>query len=274
MRFVRYGEKGAEKPGVLDESGQLRDLSGQIADLGGDVLSDLAALNADGPVVTGNPRLGMPIARPGKVVCIGRNYKEHASEMGGEVPEEPLIFMKATSSLQGPNDPVIYPKGGQSVDYEIELAVVIGKAAKHVSEAEALSHVAGYMTFNDMTERVFQKQRGGQWTKGKSCDTFGPMGPYLVTADELGDPQALDLRLSVNGDLRQSSNTGMMIFSVAALIAHLSEFFTLEVGDVIATGTPAGVAAGMKPPQFLQVGDEVSCSVGPLGEQRFQIVTG
>ena len=272
MKFLRVGEIGSEKPAVLDADGRLRDLSAQIGDIGGDVLGDLASLTADGPIIEGSPRLGMPIARPGKVVCIGRNYQEHANEMGGEAPEEPLIFMKASSSLQGPNDPVIRPKGAQSVDYEVELAVVIGTSAKHVSEADALSHVAGYMTFNDMTERDFQKKRGGQWTKGKSCDTFGPMGPYLVTPDEIGDPQSLALELSVNGQLRQSSHTGLMVFSVARLISYLSDFFTLEVGDVIATGTPAGVGAGMVPPQFLSAGDEVTCSVGPLGQQRFSII--
>jgi 2-keto-4-pentenoate hydratase/2-oxohepta-3-ene-1,7-dioic acid hydratase in catechol pathway len=272
MRFVRYGAPGAEKPGVLDADGQLRDLSGQVDDLAGDVLARLDSLTADGPVVPGNPRLGPPVAGTRKMVCIGRNYAEHAAETGSDLPPEPLIFLKATSAMQGPNDPVVIPRGATQVDWEVELGIVIGRPARYVPEAEALSHVAGYCIVNDVTERQWQKHRAGQWTKGKSPDTFGPTGPWLVTPDMVGDPQALDLRLWVNGDLRQQASTADMIFGVAHLISYLSGFFTLEAGDIIATGTPAGVGAGMVPPQFLQPGDDMRLAVAGLGEQRMPVI--
>ena len=271
MKFLRYGPAGAEKPGMIDAEGRLRDLSAQVPDLAGDVLGRLDSLVPDGPVVPGTPRLGPPVGGIGKVVCIGRNYAEHASEQGVEVPAEPLIFMKATSALQGPNDPIVIPRGAAQVDWEVELAVVIGRAARHVTEAAALDHVAGYMAANDVTERHWQKHRAGQWTKGKSPDTFGPLGPWLVTPDEVGDPQALGLRLWVNGAVRQDGTSADMIFPVAHLIAYLSGFFTLHPGDVILTGTPSGVGVAMTPPQFLQPGDRVALEVTGLGRQEAEI---
>jgi len=272
MKFVRYGAPGAEKPGVIDADGQLRDLSGQVSDLSGDVLTRLETLTADGPVVPGNPRLGPPVGGTRKMVCIGRNYADHAAETGSELPPEPLIFMKATSAMQGPNDPVVIPRDATKVDWEVELGVVIGLPARYVSEADALSHVAGYCIVNDVTERHWQKHRAGQWTKGKSPDTFGPTGPWLVTPDLVGDPQALDLSLWVNGDIRQQDNTAQMIFGVAHLISYLSGFFTLESGDIIATGTPAGVGAGMSPQQFLKAGDHMRLTVAGLGEQQIPVI--
>ncbi|RMA43181.1 fumarylacetoacetate hydrolase family protein [Rhodophyticola porphyridii] len=274
MKFVRYGEAGAEKPGVLDAEGRIRDLSGQVADLGGDVLTRLDRLAADGPVVDGMPRLGPPVAGTGKIVCIGLNYADHAAETGATPPPEPLIFMKATSAITGPTDTIYIPRGSAKTDWEVELGVVIGRPAKHVDEADALAHVAGYVAVNDVSERDYQKHRAGQWTKGKSCDSFAPIGPWLVTPDEIGDPQTLGLRLSVNGELRQDGSTRHMIFGVARLISYLSGFFTLHPGDIIATGTPPGVGAGMSPPRFLAPGDEVVLEIDRLGQQRMQVAQG
>ncbi|MEM9318573.1 MAG: fumarylacetoacetate hydrolase family protein [Pseudomonadota bacterium] len=272
MRFVRYGESGAEKPGTFDADGRLRDLSDQIANLSGTVLGDLASLRADGPLVAGAPRLGPPVSGIGKIVCIGKNYAEHAAETGSAPPPEPMIFMKATSALAGPNDTIVIPRGSKATDYEVELAIVIGKPARHVTEDDALSYVAGYSIMNDLSERDWQWHRAGQYTKGKSCDGFAPLGPWLVTPDELGEPQALRLTFSVNGALRQNGRTSDMIFGVRHLISYLSGFFTLHPGDVIATGTPAGVGAGLDPPQFLAPGDWVEAAITGLGQQSMDVI--
>ena len=269
MRFVRYGEKGAEKPAVLDADGRLRDLSGVIGDLSGAVLGDLPQVDPQSlPLVAGNPRLGVPVAGIGKIICIGLNYSDHAAEAGMAEPDEPIVFMKATSALSGPNDTVLLPRGSQKSDWEVELGVVIGREAKYVSKDNALDYVAGYTIVNDLSERAFQIERGGQWTKGKSCDTFGPVGPWLVTPDEAGDPQNLAMELDLNGAAAQRGNSASMIFTVAEIIAHLSEMMRLEPGDVIATGTPPGVGMGMKPPRFLREGDEMVLRIDGLGEQR------
>ncbi|MEO0359417.1 MAG: fumarylacetoacetate hydrolase family protein [Pseudomonadota bacterium] len=272
MKYLRYGPKGAEKPGALDDNGQIRDLSGHIADIAPSMLMDLPTDLSDAPVVPGTPRLGVPVAHVGKCVCIGLNYSDHAAEAGMDVPKEPIVFMKATSALNGPNDDVVLPRGSVKSDWEVELAVIIGRTAKYVDEDQALEHVAGYAVFNDVSERAFQSERGGQWTKGKSCDTFGPMGPYLVTPDDVGDPQNLAMSLSVNGDVRQSGGTSTMVFSVAQIISYLSQMMTLHPGDVIATGTPPGVGLGMKPPTFLKVGDVMELTIAGLGTQR-QVIT-
>jgi 2-keto-4-pentenoate hydratase/2-oxohepta-3-ene-1,7-dioic acid hydratase in catechol pathway len=273
VKLLRYGLPGAEKPGLLDAQGRIRDLSGIIADIGGATLlpDGLARLHAADPaslpVVEGHPRLGPCVAGIGKFVCIGLNYADHAAESGHPVPDEPVIFMKATSAVVGPNDDVEIPRGSEKTDWEVELGVVIGKPAKHVAEADALEHVAGYCVINDVSERSFQTERGGQWTKGKSCDTFGPLGPWLVTKDEIPDPQNLKLWLEVDGQRRQNGTTATMIFGVKKLVSYLSEFFTLHPGDIISTGTPAGVGLGMKPPIFLRPGQTIRMSVEGLGEQ-------
>ncbi len=273
MRFVRYGEPGAEKPGVLDASDQLRDLSGVVADLAGDVLANLPDVDPETlPMVVGNPRLGTPVASVGKFIAIGLNYFDHAAEVGAKPPAEPIVFMKATSAISGPFDAVSLPRGSQKSDWEVELGVVIGKPAKYVDEATALDHVAGYTIVNDVSERAFQTERGGQWTKGKSCDTFGPIGPWLVTRDEVPDPQALALSLDVNGTRMQTGNTSSMIFGVAHVIAYLSQMMSLQSGDVICTGTPPGVGMGMKPPRFLREGDEMSLEISGLGRQTQRVV--
>jgi 2,4-didehydro-3-deoxy-L-rhamnonate hydrolase len=277
MRFVRHGPKGAEKPGILDAEGRIRDLSGVVPDLAGEVLGRLGDLVPDIdalPLVEGAPRLGCPVGGVGKMLCIGLNYTDHAAETGATPPREPILFMKATSAIQGPNDPIVLPRGSVSTDWEVELGVVIGRAAKYVTEAEAPAHVAGYCVVNDVSERDFQKHRGGQWTKGKSCDSFGPVGPWLVTPDEVGDPQALRLWCDVDGVRRQDGTTADMIFPVAHLIAYLSTFMTLHPGDIIATGTPAGVAAGMAEPAFLRPGDRVAPGIAGLGEQMAEVVAG
>ncbi len=272
MRFVRYGEFGAEKPGVLDAQGRLRDLSAVIPDLAGAVIADLPRVDPETlPLVPGSPRLGAPVGQVGKFIGIGLNYADHAAEAGMEPPAMPIVFMKATSSICGPHDPVYLPRGAQKGDWEVELGVVIGKRAKYVSEADALSHVAGYCVVNDVSERAFQMERVGQWTKGKSADTFGPIGPWLVTPDEAGDPQTLDLTLDLNGQRVQTGNTATMIFTVAQIIAHLSEMMTLHPGDVIATGTPPGVGMGMKPQRFLRAGDVMELSIAGLGQQRQEV---
>ena len=271
MRFVRYGDPGQEKPGVLDAEGQIRDLSAQIGDIDPRTLGQLGDINADGPLVAGQPRLGPPVTGIGKIVCIGKNYADHAAETGSKPPAEPMIFMKATSALAGPTDTIVIPKGSAATDWEIELAVVIGRRARHVPEAQALDHVAGYTIMNDLSERDWQWHRSGQYTKGKSCDGFAPLGPWLVTPEAVGEPQDLGLRLSVNGEIRQDGTTRDMIFGVRMLISYLSGFFTLHPGDVIATGTPAGVGAGMDPPQFLAPGDRLMLEIDRLGQQRMMV---
>ncbi len=269
MRFVRYGEAGQERPAVLDAEGQLRDLSGVVPDLAGPVMADLPRINPQSlPLVPGSPRIGPPVGQVGKLICIGLNYSDHAAELGVEPPDDPVVFLKATSAINGPHDPVILPRGSQKGDWEVELGIVIGRRAKYVSEAQALRHVAGYTIVNDVSEREFQLERSGQWTKGKSCDTFAPMGPWLVTPDTAGDVQALDLSVDVNGERMQSGNTGRMIFSVARIVSYLSELMVLEPGDVIATGTPPGVGMGHSPQRFLKDGDEMVLRISGLGEQR------
>ena len=269
MRFVRYGDVGLEKPGVLDGDGGLRDLSGVIGDLAGDVLAHLPDVDPQGlPLVAGTPRLGPPVAGTGKFIGIGLNFSDHAAEAGMTPPPEPIVFMKATSSIIGPNDTVMLPRGSEKSDWEVELGVVIGKPAKYVTEAEALDHVAGYCIVNDVSERHFQVERKGQWTKGKSCDTFGPVGPWLVTPDEVGDPQDLAMSLDLNGERMQTGSTRAMIFSVAHVISYLSQMMSLRPGDIIATGTPPGVGMGKKPPRFLKEGDQMTLEVTNLGRQQ------
>jgi len=275
MKLLRYGPAGQEKPGMLDADGKIRDLSGVIADLdGGTVgpaeLDKLRGLNpAELPAVDGDPRIGSCVGNPGKIVCIGLNYSDHAAETGATPPPEPIVFMKAVSALNGPNDVVRLPRGSKKSDWEVELGVVIGRHAKYVDEADALSYVAGYCTANDVSEREFQAERAGQWTKGKSCDTFGPIGPWLVTADEVPDPQNLDMFLDVNGKRMQTGNTSTMIFSVAHIVHYLSQMFSLHPGDVIMTGTPPGVGMGIKPePVYLKDGDSMHLGIAGLGEQR------
>ncbi|MFC4668098.1 fumarylacetoacetate hydrolase family protein [Seohaeicola nanhaiensis] len=279
MKLVRYGEPGQEKPGLIDSAGTLRDLSAHVADITGAVLSDgaldkLRALDESSlPAVSGTPRFGPCVGQIGKMCCIGLNYSDHAAETGSKIPEHPILFMKATSAIIGPNDTVVMPRGSKACDWEIELGVVIGTKAKYVKEEDALNHVAGYCIVNDVSERDFQNKLTGQWTKGKSCDTFGPTGPWLVTRDEIEDPQNLAMALDVNGERRQTGNTSTMIFSVRQIIAHLSSLFTLHPGDVIATGTPPGVGLGMKPqPVFLKAGDVMDVSIAGLGKQRQNVV--
>ncbi|MBT9505256.1 fumarylacetoacetate hydrolase family protein [Rhodoferax sp.] len=277
MKLVRYGNPGKEKPGLVDADGKLRDLSAVIADLGPDQLSDAALkrlrkLDASKlPLVRGKPRMGCPVAGIGKFVAIGLNYSDHAAEIGAPIPKEPIIFMKATSCIQGPNDPVMLPKGSTKTDWEVELGVVIGTRARHVSQKQALEFVAGYCLVNDVSEREYQIERGGTWDKGKGCDTFGPIGPWLVTRDEVPNPQKLGLWLSVNGKKVQNGSTKTMIFGVAKLVSYVSQFMTLMPGDVITTGTPPGVGMGMKPAVFLKKGDVVTLGVDGLDEQS-QIV--
>jgi 2-keto-4-pentenoate hydratase/2-oxohepta-3-ene-1,7-dioic acid hydratase in catechol pathway len=272
MRYVRYGQPGAEKPGVLDAEGRVRDLSGVVDDLSGAVLDALPQVDPETlPLVDGAPRLGIPVGGIGKLVCIGLNYRDHAEEAGMAIPEEPIVFMKANSALNGPNDPVLIPRGSQKSDWEVELGVVIGKPAKYVKAEDALEYVAGYTIVNDVSERAFQAERGGQWTKGKSCDTFGPVGPWLVSRDEVPDPQNLTLELDLNGKPAQRGNTSSMIFTIAQIIEHLTEMMSLQPGDVIATGTPPGVGMGMTPPQFLKAGDVMELRIEGLGQQRQEV---
>ncbi len=272
MKLLRYGPAGQEKPGLLDAQGQIRDLSGHVTDLAGTVLTDLDKLKAIDPAslpkVEGSPRLGACVAGTGKFICIGLNYADHAAESGLQVPPEPVIFMKATSAICGPNDPILIPRTSQKTDWEVELGVVIGKPAKYITEGEALNHVAGYCVINDVSERAFQTERAGQWTKGKSCDNFGQTGPWLVTPDEVPDPQNLGMWLTVNGEKVQNGSTKTMVYGVAHIIAYLSQFFTLHPGDIISTGTPPGVGMGMKPPRYLKAGDVVELGIEGLGQQK------
>ncbi len=274
MKLVRYGAPGAEKPGLIDTDGRLRDLSGHVDDVAGAALSPerLGTLSkvapSSLPIVDGNPRLGPCVAGTGKFICIGLNYSDHAAETGAAVPSEPIIFMKATSAICGPNDDLIIPRGSQKTDWEVELGVVIGKTAKYVSEADALDYVAGYCTVHDVSERAFQIEHQGQWTKGKSADTFGPTGPWLVTKDEVADPQNLAMWLKVNGETMQDGSTKTMVYGVAHLVSYLSRFMSLRPGDIISTGTPPGVGMGMKPPRYLKPGDVVELGIEGLGSQK------
>ena len=278
MRLVRYGRPGKEKPGLIDEEGKLRDLSGVIADVDAAVLApkSLRKLekipSASLPLVRGNPRFGVPVARVGKFICIGLNYADHAAESGQPVPKEPIVFMKAISALNGPDDAIMLPQGSKKTDWEVELGVIIGTRAQYVSEADALKYVAGYTVVNDVSEREYQLERGGQWDKGKGCDTFGPVGPWLVTSEDLYDVQDLDLYLDVNGKRMQTGNTATMIFSVAQIVSYLSKFMTLEPGDVIATGTPPGVGMGRKPQRYLKKGDTLRLGIAGLGEQQAEVI--
>ena len=271
MKLLRYGPVGAEQPGILDANGIIRDLGGILSDIAGDELCDLDRLKglnlADLPEVPGNPRLGPCVGGTGKFMCIGLNYADHAAESGLEVPSEPVLFMKASSAICGPDDPILIPRGSVKTDWEVELGVVIGKPAKYVAEDDALEHVAGYCVVNDVSEREYQLERQGQWSKGKSCDNFGQIGPWLVTPDEVGDPQDLSMWLDVNGERMQDGSTRTMVYGVAHLISYLSQFFTLHPGDIISTGTPPGVGLGFKPPRYLKAGDTVRLGIQGLGEQ-------
>lgn len=274
MKLLRFGELGTEKPGLIDAEGHVRDLSAHVDDITGaslspDAVERLRAIDPESlPVVDGQPRIGACVGSVGKLIAIGLNYADHAAEANMALPAEPIVFFKATSSICGPNDAVEIPRGSTKTDWEVELGVVIGTRAKYVSEADALSHVAGYCIINDVSERDFQLHRSGQWVKGKSHDTFAPMGPWLVTADEVADPQNLAMSLSVNGQTMQDGSTRTMHFSVATVIAHLSQFMTLHPGDVIATGTPPGVGMGQTPQVYLREGDTMVLSIQGLGEQR------
>ncbi len=278
MKLVRFGPAGAEKPGLIDGGGALRDLSGRIGDIdpgavAPERLAELRRIDPGSlPAVGGKPRLGVPLTGIRNIIAIGLNYSDHAAESGMEPPNEPIIFTKTTGSLSGPNDPVTIPKDSQKADWEVELAFVIGRTARHVAEADALSHVAGYTICNDVSERHFQLERLGQWVKGKSADTFCPLGPWLVTTDEIPDPQALPMWLEVNGERMQTGSTATMIFGVAHLVSYCSRFFTLLPGDVVTTGTPPGVGMAKKPPRFLKPGDVMTLGVQGLGEQRQECV--
>ncbi len=273
MKLMRVGQPGQEKPAILDADGHIRDLSAHVKDIGGEAISpeglekiariDLASL----PILS-DDRIGACVAGTGKFICIGLNYSDHAAETGAKVPPEPVIFMKATSAIVGPNDDVIIPRGSEKTDWEVELGVVIGKTAKYVSEADALDYVAGYCVSHDVSERAFQSERQGQWTKGKSCDTFGPIGPWLVTKDEVADPQNLGMWLKVNGETMQNGSSQTMVYGVANVVSYLSQFMSLHPGDVISTGTPPGVGLGMKPPRFLKAGDVVELGIEGLGTQK------
>ena len=278
MKLVRYGNPGKEKPGLIDTEGKLRDLSGLVKDIGPDQLSDaalakIAKIKTDKlPLVRGKPRMGCPVAGVGKFIAIGLNYADHAAESGLPIPPEPIVFMKAISCIQGPNDPVMLPKNSVKSDWEVELGVVIGTKARYVSQKDALNFVAGYCTINDVSEREYQIERGGTWDKGKGCDTFGPIGPWLVTRDEVPNPQKLSMWLDLNGQRVQTGSTKTMIFGIAKIVSYLSTFMTLMPGDVITTGTPPGVGLGMKPPLFLKKGDVMTLGIDGLGEQRQEVV--
>ncbi len=278
MKLVRYGNPGKEKPGLIDAEGKLRDLSAVVKDFGGEQLgaaslAKIRKLKTDKlPLVKGKPRMGCPVANVGKYVAIGLNYRDHAAESGMAIPKEPIIFMKANSCVQGPDDNVMLPKGSVKGDWEIELGIVIGACARYVSQKDALSYVAGYALCNDVSEREFQMERAGTWDKGKGCDTFGPIGPWLVTTDEITNPQNLAMWLDLNGQRRQTGNTKTMIFNCAKIVSYCSQFFTLMPGDVICTGTPPGVGLGMKPPQFLKKGDVMTLGIEGLGVQTQLVV--
>jgi 2-keto-4-pentenoate hydratase/2-oxohepta-3-ene-1,7-dioic acid hydratase in catechol pathway len=278
LKLVRFGEKGSEKPGVVDGAGKIRDVSSIVADYGPETLSpalieklaasDLSSL----PAAPEGARIGAPVSRIGHFIAIGLNYADHAAETGAAIPAEPIVFSKAPNSLSGPNDDVVMPRGSKKLDWEVELAIVIGKRADYVEESDALDYVLGYALCNDVSEREFQAERGGQWMKGKSAPTFGPLGPWIATRDEIADPQALDMFLDVNGQRCQTGSSKTMIFGVAHIVSYLSQFMVLEPGDVITTGTPPGVGLGMKPPKFLKVGDTMHLGIAGLGEQRQTVV--
>ncbi|SLN62524.1 fumarylacetoacetate hydrolase family protein [Roseisalinus antarcticus] len=278
MKLLRYGEPGAEKPGILHTDATIRDLTGIVPDLAGaalhpEGLAAIAAADIDAlPIVAGTPRLGPCVAGTGKFICIGLNYADHAAESGMDVPPEPVIFMKATSAICGPNDPIVIPRGSEKTDWEVELGVIIGKPAKYVTEDEAMDHVAGYAVTNDVSERAYQIERAGQWTKGKSCDNFGQLGPWLVTKDEVPDPQNLKMWLTLNGETMQDGSTTTMVYGVKHLVSYLSQFMTLHPGDVISTGTPPGVGMGMKPQRYLKPGEVVELGIEGLGQQRQDVV--
>ncbi len=278
MKLVRYGKPGKEKPGLIDADGGLRDLSAVVKDIGPEqlgaaALARLHKIRTDKlPLVRGTPRIGCPVAGVPKFIAIGLNYADHAAESNLPIPKEPIVFMKATTCIQGPHDDVMLPKGSVKTDWEVELGVVIGSRARYVSQKSALDYVAGYCTINDVSEREYQIERGGTWDKGKGCDTFGPIGPWLVTRDEIANPQKLAMWLDVNGKRMQTGSTRTMIFSVAKLVSYVSQFMTLEPGDVITTGTPPGVGLGMKPPLYLKKGDVMTLGIEGLGEQRQSVV--
>lgn len=278
MKLCRYGNPGAEKPGLIDSHGAIRDLSGVIGDI------DARALSSDGlrqlkaidpstlPLVEGSPRFGTPVAHVGKMLCVGMNYADHAAETNAPVPEQPVLFMKATTAIGGANDTIVIPRGSVKTDWEVELGVIIGEVTRDVSIEQALDYVAGYVVINDVSEREFQLEHGGQWVKGKSCDTFGPIGPWLVTKEEVSDPQNLSLWLEVNGHRYQNGNTRTMVFGVAHLVSYISRYMTLMPGDVISTGTPAGVGLGLHPPTYLKPGDVIELGIEGLGRQRQDVV--
>lgn len=278
MKLLRHGPVGEEKPGLLHADGTIRDLSGIVSDISGPSLSDAGLAKVRSveagslPIVPADTRLGPCVGSTGKFICIGLNYADHAAESGMAVPPEPVVFMKATSAICGPNDPIIIPRGSTKTDWEVELAVVIGTKAKYVTEADALYYVAGYAVANDVSERAFQTERSGQWTKGKSCDNFGQLGPWLVTRDQVTDPQNLSMWLTVNGEKAQNGSTKTMVYGVALLVSYLSQFMTLHPGDVISTGTPPGVGMGHKPPRYLKKGDVVELGIEGLGQQRQDVI--
>ncbi len=278
MKLVRFGDKGSEVPGLVDANGRVRDLSAHIADFEGEALApgrlaELRAIDLETlPLAPEGVRLGAPVARPWNFIAVGLNYADHAAETGQALPSEPILFNKLGNSISGPYDDVIYPKGADRMDWECEIAFVVGKRARYVKEEDALAHIAGYCICNDVSERGFQMDRNGQWMKGKSAETFGPLGPWLVTTDEIDDPQSLAMELKVNGDVKQKGSTSTMIFSIPFLLAYITQFCVLEPGDVVTTGTPPGVGLGMKPPQYLKVGDVMELSIEGLGHQRQSVV--
>ena len=278
MKLLRYGPAGHEKPAIMDSDGKIRDLSSHVSDIDGNSLGDaelkkIAALDLAGlPEVSASERLGPCVGSVGKLVCIGLNYSDHAEESGLDVPPEPVVFFKATSSICGANDSIEVPRESTALDWEVELAIVIGKDGKYIDEADAPNHIAGYCVVNDVSERDFQINRSGQWVKGKSADTFGPVGPWMVTKDEIPDPQKLSMYLEVNGESRQKGNTSTMVYQVNFLVAYVSKFMSLQAGDIISTGTPPGVGMGMKPPQYLKAGDIVTLGIEGLGDQRQEVV--
>ncbi|MDX2309019.1 MAG: fumarylacetoacetate hydrolase family protein [Hyphomicrobium sp.] len=278
MKLVRFGDRGREKPGLVDAQGQVRDLSAHVSDIGGDMLAPeslarLRALDPAGlPLAPSGVRIGAPVSRPWSFIAVGLNYADHAKETGQEIPSEPILFNKLGNCVSGPYDDVVYPKNSDRMDWEIEIAFVIGKRARYVSEANAMDYVAGYCICNDVSERRFQMKRNGQWMKGKCAETFGPLGPWLVTTDEITNPHNLAMELKVNGETKQTGSTSTMIFSVPYLVAYITEFCVLEPGDVVTTGTPPGVGSGMKPPQYLKAGDVMELSIEGLGSQRQVVV--